>query len=368
MNQSASLRRTSAPAIAGIVFVSAVSLTGPLFAQEKSTATIRVASVLPEISAMSQAMLKWGEEVTKRTEGRIQFRYFWTGTLLKSADSAEGIRDGRADGGLTGAVHLPARLPLATIGTIPFMTSNVAAAGHAHAYAYDNIPEFRKEFDEANLHVVGWLPGGVNTVVSKRPVNNMAEMKNLKIRTVGLGADAMEAAEANPISMGVGEVYEALTKGLLEASSGLPLDLTVDFSLHEPAPYVIDTKYGVYTMAFYALNRELYDGLDQETRQIMDEASVKFLDEFYLPEMRAAEKSRCSKAKDDGAQFILWDDGQVKDWKERLGGRAVDRWVASVSDYGADGEKFHAQYEGEMKKLEGQLEWTNWLAACGRGE
>lgn len=43
-------------------------------AQEKSTATLRVASVLAEQSAMSVAIKKWAEAVTQRTDGRIQFR------------------------------------------------------------------------------------------------------------------------------------------------------------------------------------------------------------------------------------------------------------------------------------------------------
>lgn len=336
-------------------------------AQDKSTATLRVASVLAEQSAMSVAIKKWAEAVTQRTEGRIQFRYFWTGTLLSSADSGEGIRDGRADIGLTGGFNLPARLPLSTIGTIPFMTSNVAAMGHAHLNAYNDNPDFHGEFAKSNLHVIGFVPGGVNTVFSKKPLTGIDDMANVKIRTVGLGADAMKAAGANPVTVAANEIYEALSKGLLDATSGLPLDAGVDFSLHEAAPNIIDTKYGVYTMALYLINKQVYDGFDAETKKIIDEESAAFLDKYYLPEVLSAEQARCEKAKEAGAKFIVWNDDQVNIWKDRLGNAARDRWIESVAQYGADGAKFLASFEADLRKMEAEHPWTNTLTACGSG-
>lgn len=360
---SMSLRKSACLlAAAGI---GALALAGQAAAQDKSTATIRVASVLAEQSAMSVAMVKWGEAVTERTEGRIKFRYFWTGTLLGAADSGEGVRDGRAEAGLTGGFNLPARLPLSTIGTIPFMTSNVAAMGHAHLNAYNDNPDFRGEFDKANLRIIGFLPGGVNTVFSKQPIETIEGMAGVKIRTVGLGADAMRAAGANPITVPANEIYESLSKGLLDASSGLPIDAGVDFSLHEAAPNIIDTKYGVYTMALYAMNREVYESFDEETRKVIDEESAAFLDKYYLPEIAAAEKARCEKALADGAKFIVWDDSQAETWKQKLGSAARDNWIASVEKYGADGAKFLAEFEEELRKEEAKHAWTNTLTACG---
>ncbi|HTV71280.1 MAG TPA: TRAP transporter substrate-binding protein DctP [Rhizobiaceae bacterium] len=341
-----------------------VGLSGAI-AQDKTTATLRVASVLAEQSAMSVAMVKWGEAVTQRTEGRLQFRYFWTGTLLSGPDSGEGIRDGRADLGLTGGFNLPARLPLSTIGTIPFMTSNVAAMGYAHVNAYNNNPDFHGEFERSNLHIIGFVPGGVNTVFSKKPLTKIEDMAGVKIRTVGLGADAMQAVGASPVTIPANEIFEGLSKGLLDASSGLPLDAGVDFSLQDAAPNIVDTKYGVYTMALYAINRAVYDGFDPETKKIVDEESAAFLDKYYLPEIQAAEEARCKKAKEAGANFIVWDDEQAKLWKEKLGDTAKNHWVDSVKQYGADGAKFLSSFEEDLRKMEEQHPWTNTLTACG---
>jgi TRAP-type C4-dicarboxylate transport system substrate-binding protein len=336
--------------------------SGPAAAQTR--ATIRVASVMPEQSAMSVAMVRMGEEIARRTEGRVTFRYFWAGTLLGSADSAEGIRDGRADAGVTAGIFLPAQLPLATIGTIPFMTSNVAAAGHAHAVAYGTIPAFHDEMARSGLHVLGFMPGGVNTVFSKTPVSDVAGMAGLRIRTVGLGADAMTAVGANPIAVPANEVYESLSKGLLDAGSGLPLDLGIDFSLHQVAPYIIDTKYGVYTMALYAISRRVYDELDAATRAVVDDESAKFLDSYYLPAVQAAERDRCEKAKAAGATFIVWDEAEVGIWKERLGSAVVDRWTAAVAGNGADGAAFLAQYRDVLRAAEAAHPWESAIATC----
>ena len=342
-------------------FLAAMAAT-PALAQ--SEATFRIASILPEQSTMSVAMVEWGDAVTERTDGRIQFRYFWSASLLGSAESAAGIRDGRADGGLTGGVFLPARLPLATVGTLPFMTSNVPAMGYAHEEMYTSYEPFRAEFDRAGLQVVGWMPGGVNTVFAKEPINNIDDMENLQIRTVGLGADAMNAIGANPIAIPANEIYEALGKGLLEASSGLPVDLGIDFSLHEQAPYIIDTNYGVYTVALYAISKDKYDGLDDETRAIIDEESGKFMESYYLPNMKEAEAARCERAKEDGATFIVWDDAEVDRWVEALGSTARDRWSEQVEGYGADGATFLTSFEEALRAQEEANPWTNAIAGC----
>src|SRR5262249_40512891 len=119
----------------GFVAVLAAIVLFPLFASGASAQqpiTLKVSTFQKEEAAFSTAFKKWADEVTRRTNGRVKFEFFYSGSLLNTVDTAPGVRDGRADIGFTGAVYEPGRLTLSTVDSIPFLTNNVAALGQAY--------------------------------------------------------------------------------------------------------------------------------------------------------------------------------------------------------------------------------------------
>ncbi len=341
-----------------------VLAAGPLGAEAAEPVTLRVSTYLSERPAMSVAMKTWLDEVTRRTDGRLKFSIFWNSSLLSATDTAQGIRDGRADAGISAAAYMPARLPLATIDTIPFMTTNIAAFGQAFWETYETSPDLRREFEQNGFHLMAFMPAGVNMIYSKKPIRSVADLKGLRIRAIGLGVDAMRAAGANPVAMGQDQVYEALNKGVLDATSGATMDIGVDFGFHTVAPHVVDTNYGTYASALFVINRNVYNRLDADIRAVLDALSDEFIGTYYLPELRKAEDDRCNKARKAGATITVWPEAETAKWRAALGDAARQRWLATVGQRGIDGAKFLAAYETIVRDHEKRTPWVPTTQGC----
>ena len=326
--------------------------------------TLRVATYVPEHSASATSLMKWGSDVTEMTNGELEFQFFWSGSLLKPADTAQGVRDGRADIGLVAQVYIPSRLPLSTVDSVPFMTANVRAFGHAFVDMYDSSEAMRKEYADNGLHMLLFAPADENMFYSKTALNGVDDLKDKRIRAIGLGGPALQAVGANAVAISQTEVYEGLNKGVLDATSGATMDLGVDFGFHTVAPYMIDPNYGIYASGSYSINKDVYDGLSNEVRAVLDEMAGKFLDDYFFPDMQEAAADRCKKALDSGATVIVWDAAETGKWRAAVGDTARNIWLESANKTGADAEAFLAEYEALVRKHEAAMEWNGAGEGC----
>lgn len=359
---ASSLRKAVAGAL-GALF-----LAGGATAALAQETTFRVSLQTPEPQTMSVAIKRWGDEITRQTGGKIKFQYFWSSSLLPALESATGIKDGRAQVGMTAAAYQPSRMPLATIDTLPFVTNNIAAFGRAFFETYKQSPALREEFAANDLHMVAFIPAAGQIIYSKTPIKGVDDLKNMRVRAIGLGVDALRAVGANPVALPVDQVYDALSKGLLGAASGSTLDLGVAFGFHTVAPNIIDTNYGTYASSMLAINRNIYEKMDAQTKAVFDQVGEKFLPEYYLPELRKALEESCNKAKAAGAKVSVWASAETDKWRNALGDAGKKRWIENVSkSTKVDAAKFLAEYEARVHAFEKTSPWTNPAQACQNG-
>lgn len=357
MNRYKTILSTSVALAAG-----AAALMAALPAHAATTLTL--ASYVPEQSSSAIALREWGEEVSKRTNGELNFRFFWSGSLLAPADTAQGIRDGRADIGLVAQVYLPSRLPLSTVDTLPFMTSNVRAFAHTFVETYAASEAMQAEYAANGLHMLLFAPADENMFYSKTPLNSVDDLKDKRVRAIGLGAPALQAIGASPVAISQDQVYESLNKGLLDATSGATMDLGVDFGFHTVAPYIVDPNYGIYASGNYSINKAKYDALAPEVRSVLDEMAGRFLDDYFLPRMVEALVDRCNKALDSGATVVVWPQAETDKWHEAIGRTLREQWVANASAGGADAASFLADYEARLRENEKTMQWDGAGEAC----
>jgi TRAP-type C4-dicarboxylate transport system substrate-binding protein len=345
----------------------AAALPAPARAQEP--VTLRLSGYVPERQTMAVAMRNWAAEIARRTNDKLTFKFFWSSSLLSAADTAQGVRDGRADVGLVAQAYVPSRLPLSTVDSIPFVTANVRAFGHAFVDMYRTQPGMKAEYDKAGLHMIAFLPASINTFYAKAPIRTLADLKNKRIRAIGLGAPALQTVGANPVALAQDQVYEALNKGLLEATSGASLDLGTDFGFHTVAPNVVDPNYGIYASGMFAMNRRLYEGLDPKLRAVLDEMSERFLDDYYFPELDKALADRCDVLKKANATIFVWDQAESDAWRNAIGDTARQQWIKTASSAsGTDAAAFLSAYEAKVRQYEKAMPSSPPLRVCLEGK
>ena len=97
--------------------------TGEALAADKQI-TLRLAQFTKATAGESLVMKWWGDEVVKRSEGRIKIEYYFGQKLVKMREQFDAIRTGMADIGAYVSVWMPAKAPIFTIGGMPGMPTD----------------------------------------------------------------------------------------------------------------------------------------------------------------------------------------------------------------------------------------------------
>ena len=119
---------------------------------------------------------------------------------------------------------------------------------------------------------VSWPRGSYRVMVSKRPINSLADVKGIKLRMHPdkLAVAAWTNLGAEVRVLGWTEVYESLGRGIVEAVNS-PAALVESMKFYEQAKYV--TRHEEYNQSVgYMTNAKAYNGLSADLRSAVDKA------------------------------------------------------------------------------------------------
>lgn len=136
--------------------------------------------------------------------------------------------------------------------------------------------------------------------VSKMPISSPADMKNVKMRVPGIPifVEVWTAMETKPTSVNWGEVYLALSQGVVEAMEcGFEFVYTTKF--HEVAPYVTLTNH-VRGLRGMLVNPNAYNNLPEDLQAVLEKAAIAG-EELYNAEVEAARTEHTAKLLAEGA-------------------------------------------------------------------
>ena len=105
----------------------------------------------------------------------------------------------------------------------------------------------------------------------------MEDLKGLKIRSYGFSAKIPEALGAVPVAMGQGGAYEALQKGVADATLS-PMEVLKGWKQAEVIKYTIECYSIGYTAGFYvAMNLDKWKSLPQDVQKVFDEVNAEWI-------------------------------------------------------------------------------------------
>ena len=117
-----------------------------LYAQQVQQQTWRMAIPVPEKSWFGEMHRWWGNEVEKRSGGKITVTYFWSDSLVKWADALPGIQSGIADLAWVSSIYFPAKFPnYMVLDQIFNFGDDYVAALKAATDTMENQPDLKAE-------------------------------------------------------------------------------------------------------------------------------------------------------------------------------------------------------------------------------
>ena len=247
-------------------------LCGVNIAQAK-TIELSYANFFPPTHIQGKLGASWAKEIEKRTNGKVKITYYPGGALLKGPKMYDGIKKGITDIGMSVFAYSRGVFPAMGAFDLPH---GYQSGKSATLIANDFYNKFKpKELDEVKVcYLHGHGPG---LLFSKRAVNNMDDVKGLKVRAVGYAAKAVEKLGGVPVSMPQGGTYEALQKGVVDATFS-PIEVLKGWKQGEVVKYVIDCYSVGYSTCLYVLmNRDKWNSLPKDVQKVINEVNAEWI-------------------------------------------------------------------------------------------
>ena len=283
----------------------AVSASLPVNAvQSAQVIKVKAHSWMPETHTLVQRMIWWGDRVTKMTEGKVQFEYFHGGTLAKYREAVPALKSRLFDVGIINPPVDPKMFPSWMALNMPWLPTSDSKVICEASNEFAEWGEARAEFERNNIKYLCKLTAGARVILSRKPIRNLGEAKGIRVRESEKYAAAMwQSVGMNPVAMSTAEVYDALAKGGIDATTST-ISAFASWGYAEVAKYLILLPVNSAGLTL-AINLDSWKILPKNVQ----EAMTKARDEITMHSdkvMKEAEAKIISDWKKQGVEVITF--------------------------------------------------------------
>lgn len=243
---------------------------------------LRIASGHPAVNTYVNLMQNFFvPEVTKRVAARtqhtVEFIEGYGGSMVKVADTLEGVQSGIIDVGGFCFCFEPSNLPLHAFQVmLPFGTMSAEKSVKLARAVYDKVPFMAKVFeDKFSQQLIALIADNGYNLTTTFDWNTVGDLKNRKIAGAGLNLKWLEYAGAVPVQSSLPEAYTSLQTGVYNGWIMFPSGV-VNFKLHEVSPFYTEIGFGSITWHGLTINRNRFARLPKDVQDIILEVAREY--------------------------------------------------------------------------------------------
>ncbi len=258
------------------------SLPGAVSAPEvqaEQATVIRFASLAPPGSAFMKVMKAWNRSLKKATQNRVELRFYSGGSQGDERDFIRKVRAGQVDA---------AGVTTTGLGMVVRPVLVLAAPGLITEY--DQLerartelgPRFNAMFEAAGFKNMAWGEAGKNRIFSAQPFAKPSDLKTQRPwawKDDPIFAELMRVVGANPVRMGVPEVYGGLQTRMIDVVPTSSI-AAVAMQWYTRLSYVAKDNFAII-VGGSLIKREKFDELseaDQKALMNTSERAARALD------------------------------------------------------------------------------------------
>ncbi|WP_416897076.1 MAG: C4-dicarboxylate TRAP transporter substrate-binding protein [Minwuia sp.] len=230
----------------------------------------------PKNNTVADGWEPFAEQVKAATAGEVTVKLFLGGSLLGPKAASEGIRDGVVDLGYVIVGYHPAEFPhtafindMAAIGT----NAVIVTAATTELIMTQCEPCLVEYKQRGNVYT-GTYAVPPMVIMSTKMIDSPDDIKGLKIRSAGAAWDNfVNAVGATPVNVPSSEQYEAMSRGVVDASFHVAASLKT-YGLWDMTKDVLLVNVGAYrAINTFAFNPDSWSDLTDDQRRIVLEAA-----------------------------------------------------------------------------------------------
>jgi len=243
-----------------------------------------------------QVQKEWTERVAKMSGGRIEIDLLPVGSVVKHTETLDAIKMGVLDGHITATGYFSGKDPaFGLIGNMVGAWSDTRQLLEYINYGggYELMTELYAPY---GVKYIGGSTTGVESFVSKKPLNRVADLKGLKIRAPeGLVQQVFAAAGAAPVNLPGSEVFTGLSKGVIDAADYTVFSTNQKAGMNDIAPHPVQPGFHSLPTIDISMNQKKWDTLPADLQAIMT-VSIRDFAQDITTQLRIADQKAVKEA------------------------------------------------------------------------
>ncbi len=235
----------------------------------EAATTIKIATLAPDGTSWMTEMRAGAEAVKKRTEDRVQIKYYPGGVMGDEPAVLRKIKIGQLQGGAFTGGELSQLVKDAQIYSLPFLFKTLDEVDKVRVQL---DPLLKKSFEQAGFEAVGISGGGFAYLMSVKDIKNKDDLKSAKVwvpQGDRIAEAGFKAGGVTPIPLPLADVYTSLQTGLIDTVANTPV-CAIAFQWHTKLKHMVDLPL-TYVIGVLVIDKKILDGLSADDQKAVNE-------------------------------------------------------------------------------------------------
>ncbi|OEE61836.1 C4-dicarboxylate ABC transporter substrate-binding protein [Enterovibrio norvegicus FF-162] len=278
----------------------AATLTG-LFSASALAAdfTLKIQSSDPSGDLNYKLQQEWAERVELMSNGRIDIDLLPVGSIVKHTETLSSIKLGIIDGHVTATGYFSGKDPaFGLIGNMVGAWSDTTQLLQYMNYGGGN--ELMTElYAPYGVKFIGASTTGVESFISKKPLNGVDDLKGLKLRAPeGLVQQVFAAAGATPVNLPGSEVFTGLSKGVIDAADYTVFSTNQKAGMNDIATHPVQPGFHSLPLIDISISQKKWDAIPADLQEILT-TSVRDFSYDITTQLKIADQAAVTEAQNN---------------------------------------------------------------------
>lgn len=249
------------------------------YSQAPKPIVLKGQSTHPAAANLHLIFKLWGETVEKMSGGRLKVEALPAGAIVPAFEVHDATSRGVLDVGMGPLGYILGK----SLTGIPLSHGPLFGMDGMDYFAWyydgDGMKLLEKYYkDVVKLNVVGFpiptdYPQGLGWF--KKPINSLSDLKGIKYRIYGIGAETYGRLGVSVVTLPGGEIVPAMERGVIEGSEWINCDEDKKLGLHNVAKhYYTPGMHEPVTGGQLIVNKNVWAKLTPDLQEIVKVASV----------------------------------------------------------------------------------------------
>jgi TRAP-type C4-dicarboxylate transport system substrate-binding protein len=285
---------------------------------------LRIATLAPSGSSWMKVFNAWNLTVQKQTNNALKLRFYPGGSQGDERDFVRKMRAGQMDGASLTAIGLSQLVRQVLVLTVPGVFTEYEQLDSVRAALGER---FAGMFDQEGYTLLAWGDVGKTRLFSTERIDRPSDIKKRRPwawKDDLIFTEFLKVVGANPVRLGVPEVYPALQTQMIDTLPASAL-AAVSMQWYTQLKYVSQRNSGIIVGATI-IQKEKLEALPEDQKKVMIETGLRVQNAIQKSIRRDDEKAYATMLKrgitavDSREHQAEWDDVS-KQVRERLAGR-----------------------------------------------